>query len=355
MYRPDYVIGNGWLKQVGQIEAAREVIQMLPLSVDWQMKLKDLVVVTAVENGLKTDGVKVTGLTVKKIIDDDPGREEMADEVIKRLSLNNDKWAVQAVMNYINGRKYVEQLIHLGGGEMDSSLMKDVMRTGSLLTEKLLPADNLGEYRKTEVVERWARDWWKQPVAIEVTYQMDDLWSWWRSDAAKQLYRPMAVAILTYEWLRIRPLTMANGRVAGLMAWLLLSGSGYYLNGWYSVEEIMDWSIMSQGDLSLWIEDFLTNLAKASGMIKETVKRLSGGEVKVRERVIGFSRDLTSRQKVLVELLKLRRRITMGMAKEALPGISEDTIWRDLKMLLKKRVVKKKGSTRGTVYMLKSD
>lgn len=144
----------------------------------------------------------------------------------------------------------------------------------------------------------------------------------------------------------------ANGRTVLLLAWLLLSTKGYHCNGWYALEEYMDWATMSQGDLSLWVEDFLANLARAMLTIKESAKRLSGGEVKYRDKNDAGGM-MNSRQRILVELLKMKGKVTMTMAREALPGISDDTIWREFKMLLRKKVVVKKGTTRSTVYVLK--
>ena len=62
---------------------------------------------------------------------------------------------------------------------------------------------------------------------------------------------------------------------------------------------------------------------------------------------------MSERQMKMVEYLHSNGEITMSEARKVLPMISEDTILRDLKYLLEKQVIEKKGSTKSAKYVLK--
>ena len=62
---------------------------------------------------------------------------------------------------------------------------------------------------------------------------------------------------------------------------------------------------------------------------------------------------LSERQIALMEALQINEKITMKEAREMLPMVSDDTILRDLNGLIRKKLVKKKGKTKGVRYILK--
>jgi predicted HTH transcriptional regulator len=55
----------------------------------------------------------------------------------------------------------------------------------------------------------------------------------------------------------------------------------------------------------------------------------------------------------IVEYLNANGQITMAEARGVLSMVSEDTILRDLKYLMEKAVIDKKGSTKAARYILK--
>ena len=61
---------------------------------------------------------------------------------------------------------------------------------------------------------------------------------------------------------------------------------------------------------------------------------------------------LSERQIAIMEDLAIRTQTTIKEVRSILPSVSEDTILRDLKDLMDKRLVKKKGHTKGSRYVL---
>jgi predicted HTH transcriptional regulator len=69
---------------------------------------------------------------------------------------------------------------------------------------------------------------------------------------------------------------------------------------------------------------------------------------------IGAQVALSARQMKLIEYLSDKGGGGMGDLKGVLPMISDDTILRDLKDLIKKGIIDKEGSTKASRYIIKS-
>jgi predicted HTH transcriptional regulator len=100
------------------------------------------------------------------------------------------------------------------------------------------------------------------------------------------------------------------------------------------------------------LEYFTRCLAIELEQIKEKVKKLSLDD-KLKDK-LGRQIALSERQIKLVEYLKGHERMVMQEAKKLIPKVSEDTILRDLKDLMKKSIVRKKGRTKAASYVLVS-
>ncbi len=68
---------------------------------------------------------------------------------------------------------------------------------------------------------------------------------------------------------------------------------------------------------------------------------------------LGQQVTLSERQTKLVEYLEEFQEITVPQARQILPMVSDDTIQRDLKDLLKKKILKKEGITKGARYIMR--
>ena len=62
---------------------------------------------------------------------------------------------------------------------------------------------------------------------------------------------------------------------------------------------------------------------------------------------------MSERQLKLVEYMQANGEVTMNGARVVLPMVSEDTILRDLKYLMQKEVIIKRGSTKAAKYLFK--
>ena len=110
-------------------------------------------------------------------------------------------------------------------------------------------------------------------------------------------------------------------------------------------------TILADRDLTPWMEVFTQALAIELTRIKEKVRELSV-DIKIKERM-GKQISLSQRQMKIMEYLNSNGEVTMKEAKGMLPMVSEDTILRDMRDLMEKQVIDKKGSTKLARYSLK--
>ncbi len=149
---------------------------------------------------------------------------------------------------------------------------------------------------------------------------------------------------------------------------MVLFAEGYDIKKLFSLEEYFDKNAsqyfaalqevsdqdkdLTKRELTSWLEFFCQALANELSRVKERVKMLSF-DGRFKQKQGGKQIILSPRQLKLVEHLEVYEEMEMATAKEILPMVSEDTILRDLKDLLKKGIIRKRGKTKGARYLLK--
>ena len=99
-----------------------------------------------------------------------------------------------------------------------------------------------------------------------------------------------------------------------------------------------------------WVEFFCDAFASECEGLKVRLKRLGGGNIP--KTKWGKQVALTERQIMLMESFQTRGEMTMAETRNVLPMVSEDTILRDLAGLIVKKLIRKKGKTKGAKYVL---
>jgi len=364
--RYKFTITNKILMSVGAIEAAREVIDNAVLVPEWEIKFREDALIRTVHFGTHVEGNDLSREQAQKIVRDDPARDEKAEEVAKRVGVIARERDVQEVINYRNVMRFVDQLARLGDKRRGFQYgERELMQLHSLAMEKILPSNELGVYRKMPVSIRGPKRGEvvaRPPLPIEVPYQMEDFWAWLKGVGKNEIHPVLLAGIVHYELVRIHPFIEGNGRVARAFASLLLVLAGYDVKRFFSIDEYFDRDVVKYydkiltvekhgGDLTEWLEYYADALASEMSKIKEKVRRLS---MDARyKNTSGKQIALSERQVALMEVLQIKERITMKEAREVLPMVSDDTILRDLNGLIKKKLVKKKGKTKGVKYLLR--
>lgn len=361
MFRPSFTITNKILSLVGLIEASREAVSILQLASDWEVKFRKDALVRMVYFNSHIDGNGLTYPSSEKIVFEEPDRDESAEEVAKRLLIVGKEKDIQMVMNYRNGLKYIDQLARLGKKTGITFSEKECLQVHSLLMEKILPSHQLGVYRIASPIlsDKLSLS---VPLPVETPYQMEDFWVWVKNANEDEIHSVLKAGVAHFELMRIQPFSDGNGGVARLVSDLILAINGYNDNQFFCVEEFLDKNtddyfstlsdVSDQGDdLTAWLTFYCSALAAEMERVKDRVRHLSAEN----SLVGGIARQiaLSERQVALLDAFRLKDELTMSDARRILPMVSDDTILRDLAALLTKKLIRKKGKTKGVRYILR--
>lgn len=347
MYLPQFTISNKILKNIGTIEAAREVIENSPLVPAWEAKFREDALVRTVHHGTHIEGNELN-LTE-------------AEKVLAGAKIVGRERDIQEVLNYRNVLKFIEEY-----DKQDIS-EETVKHIHELTTHRILPEETIGDYRKTQVVVKNSETGevtFRPPPAVEVPFLVKDFLEWLNTTTNEEFHTALRAGVAHYEIVRIHPFLDGNGRVARALATLVLFKEGYDVKRFFSLEEHYDHEPVAyydalqsvgkqNGNITHWLEYFTQGLAIELTRVKEKVKSLST-DLKLKKTLGGKPLALTERQIKIVEFIQENGFLQNKVFFELFPMISEDTVLRELKDLIEKGIVKKEGSTKGVRYVLRS-
>ncbi|MDO8340923.1 MAG: Fic family protein [Candidatus Woesebacteria bacterium] len=350
MYSPKFVISNKVLKNIGQVEASKEVIENAPLVPSFEKQFQTDAIAKTIHHGTHIEGNELNLVQTKKILE--------GQEVYGRPR------DIQEVVNYRNVMTLLDEL-SFKRGDYDVTILTDIHKT---TVEKIVSAEKVGVLRTTQVVikeEGTGKIVLKPPAFVEVPYLLEDFFNWLNSDEAKEIHPILRAAIVHYVLVAIHPFVEGNGRTVRAFTQLVLMREGYDIKRFFSLEENFDSDLASyydalfkvdkesasivQRDLTPWLEYFTEVVALELSKIKEKVRKLSL-DVRMKTK-FGEQIALTERQMRLMEYISDQGSVPMLDLKKLIPMVSEDTILRDLNSLLKKGIIKKEGSTKSSRYV----
>lgn len=348
MYNPKYTITNTTLRNIGLIEAAKQVIDSAPLLPYYEKKFRDDALVRSVHYGTHIEGNELSLNQAERVL---------AGQVVPARDRD-----IQEVLNY---RKAMEKIGDFGAKEnlvLDEELIK---RIHKMTVEKILPGESSGVWRKTPVAIRNNRNGnvvFKPPQPGEVSGLMSEFIAFLESSEMQDIHPVLRSGIVHYEFVRIHPFIDGNGRVARALSTLILFLSGYDIRKFFSLEEYFDKDALSyyealqsveknNGELTKWLEYFTHGLALELGKIRERVEHVSVDN-RLKQKLGGKPLMLTDRQLKIIEYIQETGFLQNQAFKELFPMISEDAVLLDLKDLVKVGLIKKSGVTKGAKYIM---
>ena len=349
MYSPKFSISNAILKNIGRIEAAKEIIENAPLVPAYEAKFRQEAIIRTVHHGTHIEGNQLDTREVVAVLEgqDISARDRDVQEVLN----------YRKVLNYIDKRsKQISE--------------KDLLAIHKLTVERVLGSDQAGKFRKTQVVVKNTRTGevsFKPPTVLDVPRLTKEFFTWLSKEESSEVHPVLTAGITHYVLAYIHPFLDGNGRVARALATMVLFSRGYDIKKFFSLEEFFDRNAkryyetlqtvsnqkvdsLSNRDLTIWLEYFCEGLAEELARVKERVQKLSL-DLKLKGKTGQIA--LSERQLKLVEYIESYGSVSNRQWRSILRDYSDDTILRDLKDLQKKGLIKKKGSTKGAVYVLK--
>ena len=351
MYSPKYSITNKILKNIGVIEASKEVIENAPLVPSFEKQFQTDALARTIHHGTHIEGNELNLVQTKKILE--------GQEVYGR---DRD---IQEIINYRNVMTLLDELVYKKG-DLSSEMLLDIHKA---TVEKIVDPTKIGVLRTTQVVikeEGTDKVVLKPPPFVEVPYLLEDFFTWLNSTEAKEIHPILRAGIVHYVLVAIHPFVEGNGRTVRAFTQLLLLKEGYDIKTFFSIEENFDSDLASyydalfqvdkesqnigSRDLTPWIEYFTGVVAVELSKIKEKVRKLSlDTRMKVK---FGEQIALSERQMRLMEYISDQGGAPMSALKKLIPMVSEDTVLRDLQGLANKGIIKKEGSTKSARYVL---
>ena len=372
MFSPIFSITNKILKNIGDIEAAKAIIDESPLIPAYERQFQRDAVVRTVHFGTHIEGNDLTYQEVARLVEG------------QQIS-GNDRDILE-VINYRNVVSYLEELWATFDAGLQLPEEKEpqtidgkrifyfsetlIKKIHQLTTNKIIPESDVGHYRHQQVLLKNTKTGeiaHRPPPSIEVPYLIADFIDWINSKNALDIHPAIKSAISMYILIAIHPFIEGNGRISRAFSMLPLYVQGYDIRRLFSLEEYFDRNIedyynhiqhthelnkdIFKRDLTEIIEYYTQALSIELSRVKEKVQKLSR-DLKLKERLGGKQVQLTERQIKIVEYMQQFGGLRMPDAKNILPMVSDDTIWRDLKKLIDHKIVEKRGSTKGSFYSL---
>jgi Fic family protein len=347
MYTPKYTIDNTILRNIGIVEAAREVISHAPLLPYYEKEFQKDAMVRAVHHGTHIEGNELDMDQAEKVI--------AGQQIVARAR------DIQEVINYRRVMEYIGEAKVEDTVKIDDEFIKDLHK---MTVNKILVPERCGHYRTSQVVVRNSITGdvtFTPPMAVEVKGQIDNLISFINKTNPETLHPVLKSGIVHYEFVRIHPFVDGNGRVGRALSTYLLFQEGYDIRKFFSLEEYFDNDAYeyynalqsvgrNDGDLTEWLGYFTQGLAIELSKIKEKIEKLSV-DVKIKERQGGEPVMLSERQLKIMEYIQKVGFLQNSGFKQLFPMVSEDTVLNELKYLIKHGLVKKSGSTKGAKYI----
>src|SRR5579864_7469836 len=159
MYSPKYSINNTILRNIGIVEAAREVIDHAPLLPYYEKEFQKDAMVRKVHHGTHIEGNELN--------------IDQAEQVIEGQEVVARQRDIQEVINYRRVMEYLgETRTQNAEAKIDTEFIK---KLHGMVVEKILPPEKCGEFRSTQVVVKnslTGEVTFKPPVALAIPSQI---------------------------------------------------------------------------------------------------------------------------------------------------------------------------------------
>lgn len=309
-YDPRFRYIDELVTDLGRIEAARAIVDVLSLPPDVGLRLKQEARTKSTHHSTKIEGNRLRESAIAGVVVQPPERRT-PDGVEVRNYWRALEW-IELQCESPNVRITGETFLQLHAIILPSAAGRP-RKLSSLRTEEV------------GVIDQSRNDYeYQAPEPRDVPRLVDDLVGWLNGSAAQRLSAPIRAAILAYQFLTIHPFMNGNGRTARALATMELWKSGYGMRGYLSIEEHYTrdlaryYSMLQMGlpanyyqgrndpDLTPWVSYFCETLAQAAS-------ELGRHAVTLHRRVAGFEPYPWERLSRLQQQLLVR---CVGVAKE---------------------------------------
>lgn len=222
VFAPRFQYSHSLVQNLAIIEAAKNVVNVLPLPPDTTLRLRHAALQRSTLNSTQIEGNPLDETAVRRAIAYGDRRGSQAE---------------QEVRNYWRALDRVEDFVETGHA-ISETFIQELHRI--VIVRGRGRRGERSQYRTTEcpVVDTLTRviDY-APPEPKDVPILMLELVQWLSSSEAAELSAPIRAGILTHRFLSIHPFDDGNGRTGRLLATTDLWRSSYKMRGFLSFEE----------------------------------------------------------------------------------------------------------------------
>ncbi len=319
-FTPTFQITPALTKILMDIEASRQAVSALPITVQVLESLRESARLTATHYSTQIEGNRLT--------------QEQVSEVLQGGTFPNRERDEQEVKNYYLALEYTDQLIQ------DNSKIvseKHIQTINGLVMDgkkKAMP------YRDGQNVIKDSASGgiiYMPPEAKDVSALMRDMVAWINEQKKQDDFpAPIIAAIAHYQFATIHPYYDGNGRTARLLTNLILHKSGYGLKGIYSLEEYYARNLQAyydaltigeshnyyfgraEADITKWVVYFCEGMADAFAQVRLKASEAAKSGASISADQSSLLRELDQRQKQVLSLFKDSKFVTTKQIAELL-------------------------------------
>ena len=336
MFNPCFNYNHELVNKLLEINSIRDFIVNAPVVLEMEVSLKKNALLKSAHHSTAIEG--------------NPLSLNQVDKLAKGIKIQGQKRATQEVLNYLNVLKDMDSYIEDG-----KITEKNVLKLHENITHYTLEYTYLeGQYRSQPVyvVNQEGDIVFTPPNANLVQGQIQDLLEW-INNSSGELNAVISAGIIHYEFVRIHPFVDGNGRTGRALAAIYLYLRGfdvdftldeYYNNNRPAYYHALNSVDPQTQDLTDWLLYFLEGFLTSIDEIKNRIMLFpAGAPVKIK---------LTEKMLKILEYVHLNGSITNSEVQKLL-NISRQGAYKDLRNLMDKGIIEKKGGSRSTYYILK--
>lgn len=222
IFAPRFTYTHAMVRNLGRIEGARAVIDILPLPPDQVLKLRHAARQRATRNSTRIEGNTLDNREIEQAV----------------IAVGKSQTTMQQeVRNYWRALEWIEEQLEARRHPSEEFIRE---LHSIILVRGAGRRGTRSDYRDGEcpVVDAVTRRIdYGPPMPKDVPALMRELNQWWQSSQAAELPGPVRAGLLAHRFVSIHPFGDGNGRTARALATTELWRSGYDMRGFLSLEE----------------------------------------------------------------------------------------------------------------------
>jgi Fic family protein len=333
MFIPEYTITNKILQNIASIEYVRAIAEHSVILNSWEKRQQKEAEVKFIRKNLNLEGIKIGEDEIRSFVD---GITPFPAGIVQGIKKGLDITQNNSFSYELDEKDIIDLFYALSG--MD-------IKKAQIYRNKKLPVFS-SDTQKTN--------------PEEILSQMTELLDWINGLDGRETHPLIKASIIKGKIMTMLPFSQYNEVISNLLAYRFLKNGKYtikdfchlemaYTEDPLGYEDALE-SILTEEDMTTWINFFTGAMALEAIKKREEILLLSK-DTKISQA--SGNADLTGRQERIVEYLQDYGKIQNKDFGTIFPNISEDSVLRDLKVLMDEDVIVKKGKTKSSRYELK--